>query len=628
MISDGSVRKPARGWTRYGAALMAVLFVALFFGLMVCKHDSFHTHALDLAKFDQAIWNTLRGRFLFSSLQGYSILGNHFSPFMALLSPLFLIWSDVRALFLVQTVGLAVAGLLLHKIVHLRHPRLALWFLLAFYLNPALHEVALVEFRRVTLAVPFLALALYALYVRKRWLMAVGLAFALLCQEDLALIVLMVGLYLLLFERDWRWGLALAILGTTWALVVTLWVVPAFGLPNDGSSLYPQLNYFGLSGSSYQEIGWNILRDPWIFFRRMFDQEGLKAIWRILVPVGLVLPFLAADWLLIVLPSVAYMLMSSAPGMHRLEDWYMASVLPGLFAAVAVGLGRLPERGARWLTAGLLGTTLIGYALFSLAPWGGKYEPELYQVTAHHRLAARAVDMIPDNAKVAAQDPYVPHLAHREHIYLYPWISIGPENMDYLVLDRNLHPYPLQPHQMQAKIDDLIADVRYTVEWEADGIYLLRQGGEPLPSFTVGAIVGGSMRLGRVEVAACDQDDAFRIAAQEPIELGQGQKVRVSLYWEALAAPNAERTVSVRIVDASGSLAAIYDNMPGQGKKPTSWWQEGWEIRDIYYLTISPQAQLGYGSLQALVYDSFSGEIVPFESGDQALELCQVTIGL
>jgi uncharacterized membrane protein len=621
---DSNTRKSAHRWIHYAAPALAILFVAVFFGLTVLKHASFHTRAFDEGKFDQAIWNTLRGRFLFTSMQNYCILGNHFSPYMALLSPVFVIWSDTRALYLIQTIGLAIAGLLLYKIIHLRRPALAPWFLLAFYLNPALHEVALVEFRRVTLAVPFLALALYALFTRKRWLMTIGLAFALLCKENIALIVVMTGLYLILFQSDWRWGVPLVIVGAAWAIVITLWVIPVF-TPGE-SSLYPQLYYFGLSGDSYQEIIRNALTDPWIFLRRMFDPAGLQAIWRILLPVGLVLPFLAPDWLVVVVPSVSYMLMSTAQGMHRLEDWYMASVLPGLFAAIAVALGRLPERWARWLTMGLLGTTIIGYLSFSHAPLGAQYDPERYQVTAHHRLATRAVNMVPDDAKVATQDPYVPHLSHREHIYLYPWIPTGLEDIDYLLLDRHLHPYPLQPHEMEARIDDMIADISYLIEWEADGIYLFHRGGEPLPAFDVDATVGGSMHLDRVEVAVCDKDGVFHTVAQEPVRLEQGQKVRVSLYWDALYTPNAERTVSIRIADASGALVAIHDNLPGQGKKPTSWWQEGWKIRDVYYLTISPQAQVGQGSLDVMVYDTFSSETVPFEGETEILRLCQVTI--
>jgi len=616
-------------WIRYAAYAQSVLFCLVFVTLLILKHDSFHTRALDLAKFDQAIWNTLRGRFLFTTLQNYTILGNHFSPLLALLSPLYLLWADVRMLFLVQIIGLACAGLFLFKIVQSKHPALAPWFLLAFYLNPALHEVALVEFRRVTLAVPFLALALYALYTRKRALMAIGLACALLCKESIALIVLMVGLYLIVFERDWRWGLSLAIAGIAWGVVVTLWVIPSFGPPGE-SFIYPQLNYFGLEGSSYQEIWAQVMSDPGRMVRSMFgsafDRKGLLALWRVFLPLGFVLPFLAADWMLIAVPSLAVMLLSVSPKMHALEGWYMASVLPGLFAAVAVGLTRRSARWAGRLTATLLAATVVGYLLFSHAPLGGKYEPELYRVTEHHRLASQAVNVIPGDAKVAAQDPYVPHLSHREHIYLYPWISIGLDNLDYILLDRNAHPYPLQPHQMDDQIDNLLADVSYSIELEADGIYLFRRADGRENGFEVSATVDETMHLDRVEVAVGDEDGFLRAASQEPVEVGRGEVLRVSLYWRALDAPAAERTISVRITDQSGALVAIYDNLPGMGAKPTSWWQKDWEIRDIYYLTIAPEAQPGPGSLAVLVYDTYSSEILPFSGGTKALNVCEVRI--
>jgi uncharacterized membrane protein len=609
--------------------VQSVLFCIVLSTLLILKHDSFHTQALDLAKFDQAIWNTLRGRFLFTTIQDYTILGNHFSPLMAFLSPLYLLWSNVRVLFFVQIIGLSVAGLLLSKIVQFRHPALAPWFSLAFYLNPALHEVALVEFRRVTLAVPFLALALYALYARKRALMAIGLACALLCKENIALIVLMVGLYLVVFERDWKWGLSLAIVGIAWAVVVTFWVIPAFRPPNE-SFVYPQLNYFGLKGSSFQEIWAQVIGDPGQVVLNVlgtaFDRKGLLALWRVFLPLGFVLPFLSPDWALIVAPSMAYMLLSVAPAMHALENWYMASVLPGLFAAIAVSLTRRSARWAGRLNAVLLAATIVGYVLFSSAPLGGQYEPELYQVTEHHHLAAQAVDAIPGGAKVAAQDPYVPHLSHREHIYLYPWVSIGLENLDYILLDRNLHPYPLQPYQLDEQINDLLADVSYSIELEGDGIYLLRRGDERENAFQVNATVDEAMHLDRVEVAVRDEDGFLRATGQEPVELVRGQGLRVSLYWQALDAPGAERTVSVRIVGSDGTIIAQHDGWPALGTKPTSWWEKGWEIRDTYYLTIAPEAQPGPGSLIVLVYDTYSSEILPFSGGTEVLGICEVRI--
>jgi len=162
----------------------------------------------------------------------------------------------------VHVLGLAVAGLLLAEIVRREHPGLAPWFSLAFYLNPALHEVTLTEVRRVTFAVPYLALACYALYTRRRVWMAVGLGVALLCKENIAVVVFAVGMYLLLFERDWRWGSVLTGVGAAWAIVVTFWVVAAFRAAAGEQSVYPQLNYFGLSGDSYRKVLANLAADP------------------------------------------------------------------------------------------------------------------------------------------------------------------------------------------------------------------------------------------------------------------------------------------------------------------------------------------------------------------------------
>ena len=143
---------------------------------------------------------------MYSTILNASILGNHFSPLLAALSPLFLLWDDPRMLFLVQAVCLAATGCFLFKIVRDRHNALAPWFLAAFLLNPAVHEITLFEFRRVALAMPFIALALYALCAKKCWWMLAGLVLALLCKENVAFVVAMVGLYLLLVERDWKWG--------------------------------------------------------------------------------------------------------------------------------------------------------------------------------------------------------------------------------------------------------------------------------------------------------------------------------------------------------------------------------------------------------------------------------------
>ena len=96
------------GWLAFGFALT---FTATFLWFNSHQYLTFSLQAPDIDRFDQAIWTTLRGRFLFSTIPDKSVLAYHFSPYMALLSPLLRIWSDVRIMFAFQVVGIAATGL-------------------------------------------------------------------------------------------------------------------------------------------------------------------------------------------------------------------------------------------------------------------------------------------------------------------------------------------------------------------------------------------------------------------------------------------------------------------------------------------------------------------------------------
>jgi hypothetical protein len=232
-----------------------------------------------------------------------------------------------------------------------------------------------------------------------------------------------------------------------------------------------------------------------------------------------------------------------------------------------------------------------------------------------------ALDAVPDDAKVAAQVAFIVPLAHREHIYLYPWYAIGQENIDYFVLARGFDSYPIHSSELDWEINNLIVDPDMVVEMEVDDIYLLRQGGPQNPAFELGRTAEKAIHLDRVEVAVADEEGIFQTASEAPLTVAPGQLLRVTLYWEALAAPEGERTVSVRVEDSIGALVAQYDTQPVEASRPTSWWEPGWRLRDVYYLTIAPGASIGPASLDLVLYDSFTQERVPFDGGDDVLQL-------
>jgi uncharacterized membrane protein len=606
---------------------MSALFAVVVVALKLRQHAAFNTRVYDFARFAQALWTTVHGRFLFSSLHYGSILGNHFSPLMAAWSPLMAIWADERLLFLIQAVNVAAAGLILHRAFKTAAPRAATWALLLFYLNPALHRLALFEVRRIVFGMPFLALALYGLVARRRWVLLLGISVAMMAKESVALYAVMIGLFLLIVERDGAWGAGVLVLGATWLVGVSLWAIPAIRTAGDEIGTYPQLYYFDHLGSSYGEILRTLVRDPMAVIAKLPLREEALALLRLLLPFGVVMPFLAPKLALLCAPYVGLMFLSSDVDMIRLDKWYPTTILPVLFTAAVVGWARLPARRQRWALIGWTAAALLGFGLYSTAPLGGRFDPERYRVTDRDRLAAQVIDAVPSGVAVAANPAYVPHLVTRTDVYHYPIVPIGEEAIDVFVFDRQADVYLISQAQLNARIDRMVADPKVYVDAEADGLYAFRTSGAPPPAFDVDRAARDAVQLDRVEVAIRGARTPYRTTATAPIAAAPGDRVRVFLYWEAVGAPDANLSVSVRIAGAGGALVAQHDQTPGAGDRPTLLWEPGLAFRDVYTMTIPPDAPPGPASLDLVLYESGSLEVVPFEGAGPVLHVAPVVIG-
>jgi 4-amino-4-deoxy-L-arabinose transferase-like glycosyltransferase len=109
-----------------------------------------------------------------------------------------------------------------------------------------------------------------------------------------------------------------------------------------------------------------------------------------------------------------------------------------------------------------------------------------------------------------------------------------------------------------------------------------------------------SLRFGQtVELAGFDVD---RLSA------AQGDDVKITLYWRALAPMERNYDVSVQIVDlVSSGKAGQRDGAPGCNLYPTSTWIPGDLMADTYRLSIDGDAALGRYSLYVTMYGEDGG---------------------
>src|SRR6266542_1009258 len=173
-------------------------YAGLFSFVTVTRHFTLHTHALDLGYYVQLTWNLARGAGPSVSLPEMNAWGDHFSPIMYLLAPLFWIAPGPVTLLVVQSVALALGALAVFGMAarRLGDERPAAAFAVLYLVNPSLHGINVRDFHAAALAIPLLLAAIYAAETRRPWMFIAASLLTLLCREDAALAVVGLGAWL------------------------------------------------------------------------------------------------------------------------------------------------------------------------------------------------------------------------------------------------------------------------------------------------------------------------------------------------------------------------------------------------------------------------------------------------
>ena len=602
-----AVERPREPALQDGLALaLLLLYVAVFATLTIRQHDAFNTNALDLAKFDQSIWNTAQGRPFAITIGESLVIESHFSPALALFAPLYWVWADVRALFVAQSLILGGAGFLIYWHFRRSAPWVGLVIFAAYLMHPSLHHVNLVEFRRITLAAFAISFALYHLLRRQYGWMAVGLVVALLCKEDLSVIVAMFGLYILVVQKNRRAGLVTLVVGTVWLIVVPFYLLPTLMTFDQSEGYQHAASHYGYLGSTLPEIANTVLTRPQVLWEFAGQPQRLRALFDFVWPTAF-LVLLAPEIALIGAPTLALLLLSSSDTIGRLGAWYPTVLIVLLYWAAGLGLQRVPHRWQK--PAAVLLLALSAAAWFSSSElWPGpKFDAGQYTVSEHDRAVAEALRDIPPGAIVMAQDPLVPHLSQRQEIYLLPWVR-GGNRPEYVLFDREMRTYPVVEEAYRTLFYDYLAGTTYEVLQQIDSFYLFHYVGDEWPQQEQEVTWPAGMRLRGTSVAAAAPGEPFGLVEDT---LAAGTTLRVALYWEALGEMEQNYTVFVHALEGNGRLLGQHDSWPADAHRPTAVLQAGEQFRDVHYLTLDAPVRAQDLTLRVGLYEAVSGAALP-----------------
>jgi hypothetical protein len=414
---------------------MLLLFVG-YGTASVLRHLRMQTGGFDLGIFEEAVRGYAGLGEPLVALKGvdYNLLGDHFSPILALVAPVYRVFPGAATLLLAQAALLAASALPVSRLAMSTAGRWGgLAIGLAYGLSWGLWSAVAFDFHEVAFAVPLAAFAVEAL-ARGKTVAAAGWALPLLLvKEDQGLLVIGIGVYLFaaLGKRRLGTGLAAVTLLTTALAILVL--IP---LAN------PEGKY------TYADTGQWTGGDP--LARLLLPGAKWETLAVLLAPT-LLLALRSPLCLLMALPLAARF-WSLNPVFWGTGQHYNVVLMPVLFLALIDGLRRIrtwparpaetvapsaavppagavatltrPVRISEPATRGRLDTALrlvpIGVLVVAVAmlPVPSFALPGA-QVTA----ARRALAVIPDGASVAAANSLAPQLTDRCTVSLFPYLT-------------------------------------------------------------------------------------------------------------------------------------------------------------------------------------------------------------
>jgi uncharacterized membrane protein len=475
------------GWDKLVLVLI-VLSGSWYSIISVARHANFLSGGYDLGIFNQAIWHYSRFMAPASGIKELpNLLADHFHPALVVFAPLYWLAPRAESLLVAQAFLLtaSVWPLYLFAKKRLQSQVTAVLLAASYLIFWGIRSAAFYDFHEVALAAPVLAWLLY-MTAEQRWRVVVPLLVALLLiREDMALVVLFYGLYLLLTRLNWRLGLAAMVAGAGWFVLVLFYLIPAL---QPAGEAYTHWNYPQL-GAGPGEAVRNLVRDPLLGVRLFVDSDVKIGTLILTFGAFLFLPLLSPA-VVLTLPLLAARFYSSRISHVEPYFQYTAYLAPILMFATIDGLDRLTRfffSNKKRQVAGIaLAGWIVGinvYFLYSLLPYD-TFSTHLFKQTPTVQAGHRAISLIPSDASVAGQDFILPHLTARRQVeVLHQEISEGgipgplkdTLEAEYVILSDSVMYWPASSWEELANLKQRLLQADYSLHFAEEGWYLLKR---------------------------------------------------------------------------------------------------------------------------------------------------------
>jgi uncharacterized membrane protein len=452
-----------------GVGLVTAVMAAGYSVFALVLNYRFQTSSYDLEIFDQAIRSYAHFHPGISPIKGlhnnfgagFSILGDHWSPILASLAPLYWIHDSPTTLLVAQPVLFALAIPPLWVFTRRafgggRRATVAAYLVaVAYLLSWPIASAEVFDFHEVAFAPVLIAIVLERLQAGKLRGALIAAGLLLLVKEDMGLLVAGIGVYLLVsvpatVRRQRIVALAMIVVGLADTWIATYLLIPAFG----GHASYYWA--YGALGHNLPSVAANVAAHPLNAAKLMITPRvKLDTMLWLLAPFCF-LPLLSPITIAVI-PLLVERMMQD-----QFANWWVTSYHYNAYLVIILACGGVDgaARLGRWLghayrasrprdgdearaaqlsssvaTFGLIAAVvMVAVGVYSVPKFalGQAFHRSFFHRTYYEQIAEEAVLAVPSGVTVEAVDYLGPQLADRDKVLLWdgdggtpiyaPWI--------------------------------------------------------------------------------------------------------------------------------------------------------------------------------------------------------------
>ncbi len=475
-----------------GFIIFFLIIVSIGYSIIaVQSHNHFETFGWDLGFFDQIIWKASRGDLVaLSTLNFENLLADHFQPVLYILSPLYLIKSDVRMILIAQAFLVVLASYPLYLLAKEKSRNIIFSFsiVITYLFFIGTQWLILNEFHQMAFLPLILISVFYSLHKKNKlgyWISIVGLLFI---KEEVALLVSALGLVVLTKYKWKKEGLITIFVGIFSFFFLIYLFMPYLSVKGEYSHMG-----FGDAGFTPTDVIQKSVTNPEFFLNSMLNPTvKIKTVFETFFAFGF-LPFLSPLYLLPVLENFITRFIYAGPQFTKWINVNQHAAPLGILMSVATiysstrlvaFLSKRNKFNKKKLWT-ILGIYIFCIALFQdfilHGPFNSILKRQLYETKDWMKDNYLVISEIPPNVSIAAQNSLLPHVSQRNKVYLLPEIY----DAEYILIDlydgQNKYS-PVNYEEMKLLINNLLLSEKYSIYFQKGKAMLLKRSNFASPA--------------------------------------------------------------------------------------------------------------------------------------------------